>query len=425
MRPTPQKQDLPRLVVDSPEQLRGQVYELADKPMLVGRGSDCQIHVGDPKISRRHAVVWWSDGHTTVEDLASTNGTLLNGHPVYGQTVLHSGDVIDFGPFEVHYEEPRDAAATVVVTDPGHDVGASDRTAGLLKAAAEGSKAAAERAKAAGASSLASEPEGGPAAGPAGGPAADAPMGSAGLEGPTEPSSRVPGAPPKRSEPPSKASRVRPKVSEAPPEAPEVPPKATDVPPKAADVPPPKPTAPPPKPSEPPSVKPGPRYDVGQQGANGNLSNVAGDQYNNPHYNVGRQGAGGNLSNVAGNQYYNQYTTYVGADQRREIFFRRIADIHTRARHLVLVGLLLLLIGAGVSGWAMDGVDPDDTNPLLSQLVHAKAGNVPVGGLGLGTSITGLVLLVVGITLHVVAIVRVRRFEQRQSQQEQRYGSYT
>ncbi|MFJ8623677.1 FHA domain-containing protein [Kitasatospora sp. NPDC093550] len=385
MRPTPQKQDLPRLVVDSPEGLRGRVYELADRPLLVGRGPDCQIHVGDPEVSRRHAVVRWSDGHTTVEDLASTNGTLLNGHPVHGQKVLQSGDVIDFGPFEVHYEEPRDTDATVVVPGPGRGVGAADRTVSLLKAAAEGTEAAAESAKAAGAAGPASEPD----VGPGGRPAADAPMRSAGPDEATEPSSQVSRVSSEGSEAQPKASRVRPK-SES--EASKVPPKPSGVPPI--------PTAPPPKPSEPPSVRPGPSYDVG------------------------RQLAHGNLSNVAGNQYYNQYTYMVG-DKGREIFFRRIADLHTRARHLVLVGLLLLLIGAGVSGWAMDGVDPENTDPLLSQLVHAKSGGVPVGGLGLGTSIAGVVLLVVGITLHIVAIVRVRRFEQRQSQQEQKYGSYT
>ncbi|MFB7616185.1 FHA domain-containing protein [Kitasatospora sp. NPDC056181] len=113
MSPPSQQQALPRLVVDNPGRLRGQVFVLADQPMLVGRDSECQIHVGEPGVSRRHAVVWRSGGHTTVEDLASTNGTRLNGHPVFGQQEVHTGDVLDFGPFEVHYEEPRDSGATV------------------------------------------------------------------------------------------------------------------------------------------------------------------------------------------------------------------------------------------------------------------------------------------------------------------------
>ncbi|AUY48917.1 FHA domain-containing protein [Streptomyces sp. CB01881] len=123
MSPPSQQQALPRLVVDNPGRLRGQVFVLADQPMLVGRDSACQIHVGEPGVSRRHAVVWRSGGHTTVEDLASTNGTRLNGHPVLGQQEVHTGDVLDFGPFEVHYEEPRDSGATV----PG--VGATGPTA--------------------------------------------------------------------------------------------------------------------------------------------------------------------------------------------------------------------------------------------------------------------------------------------------------
>ncbi|MFE1288203.1 FHA domain-containing protein [Streptomyces sp. NPDC058751] len=113
------ERDLPHLVVDRPDRLRGRVFVLDDQPMLVGRDSDCQIQVGDPGVSRRHAVVWRASGRTTVEDLASTNGTMLNGHLVHGQQVLHSGDVLDFGPLEVHYEELRSAARTVQTPKPG------------------------------------------------------------------------------------------------------------------------------------------------------------------------------------------------------------------------------------------------------------------------------------------------------------------
>lgn len=119
MDPPLRERDLPHLVIDRPGQLRGRVFVLDDQPMLVGRDSDCQIQVGDPGVSRRHAVVWRASGRTTVEDLASTNGTMLNGHPVLGQQELHSGDVLDFGPLEVHYEEPRPADRTVQAPKPG------------------------------------------------------------------------------------------------------------------------------------------------------------------------------------------------------------------------------------------------------------------------------------------------------------------
>ncbi|MET7479895.1 FHA domain-containing protein [Streptomyces sp. NPDC005648] len=119
MDPPLRERDLPHLVVDRPDRLRGRVFVLDDRPMLVGRDSDCQIQVADPGVSRRHAVVWRASGRTTVEDLSSTNGTMLNGRPVFGQQVLHSGDVLDFGPLEVHYEELRAADRTVQTPRPG------------------------------------------------------------------------------------------------------------------------------------------------------------------------------------------------------------------------------------------------------------------------------------------------------------------
>ncbi|MER7492264.1 FHA domain-containing protein [Streptomyces pharetrae] len=137
MDPPLRERDLPHLVVDRPNRLRGRTFVLADQPMLVGRDPDCQIQVGDPGVSRRHAVVWRASGRTTVEDLASTNGTMLNGHPVLGQQVLHSGDVLDFGPVEMHYEELRPADRTVQDPKPGVG-GTSDTMPGWGRAPERG-----------------------------------------------------------------------------------------------------------------------------------------------------------------------------------------------------------------------------------------------------------------------------------------------
>ncbi|WP_405362352.1 FHA domain-containing protein [Kitasatospora sp. NBC_00085] len=316
MSPPSREQALPRLVVDSPDQLQGQVFVLADQPMTVGRDSECQIHVGDPGVSRRHAVVWRSGGHTTVEDLASTNGTRLNGHPVLGQQELHTGDVLDFGPFEVHYEEPRDTAVTV----PG--VGAAGLTATV-----------------------------------------------AGVQ----PPGRQAPAPPLPSQPP------RPQWPQPSQQAPS----------------PSHPAPPPPaRPAQPERPQPaaGHRFDVEQQQA-GNLSNVAGNQYN-----------------------------YV-MQARRDSFFREIAATRTRARHLVMAGFLLLVIGGGVYGWALvsfivhtnnaaQSANPDFSVP---DLLGPKVGGVPVGALGFAAAAIGGVLLIVGIVLHVVTTSRRRRFEEEES----------
>ncbi|MEO5663092.1 MAG: FHA domain-containing protein, partial [Nocardioides sp.] len=51
--------------------------ELADQPLLIGRGSDAAIKLDDDYVSTRHARVAASGDEWFVEDLGSTNGTYV------------------------------------------------------------------------------------------------------------------------------------------------------------------------------------------------------------------------------------------------------------------------------------------------------------------------------------------------------------
>ncbi len=62
---------------------------------LIGRASTCDIRLGEATVSRHHARLFFRDGEWIVQDLNSTNGTLLNGRPV-GRAQLHPGDRIEF-----------------------------------------------------------------------------------------------------------------------------------------------------------------------------------------------------------------------------------------------------------------------------------------------------------------------------------------
>jgi diguanylate cyclase (GGDEF)-like protein len=53
-------------------------------------------------ISRKHARLRYAGPVVTVEDLGSTNGTFVNGHPIQGRTVLKSGD--RFQTAAVHFK---------------------------------------------------------------------------------------------------------------------------------------------------------------------------------------------------------------------------------------------------------------------------------------------------------------------------------
>jgi hypothetical protein len=65
-------------------------------PWTVGRSQECDIVVSDPNVSRKHARLSRADNGFVVEDLGSTNGTLLDGAPIDRERI-ESGDELTFG----------------------------------------------------------------------------------------------------------------------------------------------------------------------------------------------------------------------------------------------------------------------------------------------------------------------------------------
>lgn len=61
----------------------------------VGRLPDNTVVIRDECVSRRHcAIVVHRDGHCELHDVASKNGTVLNGSKIHGPTRLRPGDKI-------------------------------------------------------------------------------------------------------------------------------------------------------------------------------------------------------------------------------------------------------------------------------------------------------------------------------------------
>lgn len=74
----------------------------------IGR-EGCDINLPDPEASRRHAVVREVDGGLAIEDLGSTNGTLVNGQRIRGITPLKAGDLLQIGNTKLRVQSPSQA----------------------------------------------------------------------------------------------------------------------------------------------------------------------------------------------------------------------------------------------------------------------------------------------------------------------------
>ncbi len=71
--------------------------ETIDRPVVLGRGGDCDLVLANAGVSRRHArLAPDAAGHWYVEDLGSRNGTFLNGFAA-GRQELADGDRLGFG----------------------------------------------------------------------------------------------------------------------------------------------------------------------------------------------------------------------------------------------------------------------------------------------------------------------------------------
>ena len=75
----------------------GSRAELADAPLLIGRGSDAAIKLDDDYVSTRHARVAASGDEWFVEDLGSTNGTYVGPVRITQPTTIGLGVQVRVG----------------------------------------------------------------------------------------------------------------------------------------------------------------------------------------------------------------------------------------------------------------------------------------------------------------------------------------
>ena len=96
-----------------------QQMPLAKERITIGRRPGNDIVIDHLAISGQHVAITTVGNESFLEDLGSTNGTLVNGQPV-NKHFLQDGDVIELAKYRLQYhaepqrDSPRQASLTII-----------------------------------------------------------------------------------------------------------------------------------------------------------------------------------------------------------------------------------------------------------------------------------------------------------------------
>ncbi len=104
--------------------------------MTIGRRPSNDIHIDNLAVSGEHATISTIGRDIFLEDLGSTNGTLVNGRPIT-KHVLQNGDVIELGKYQLKFVSEAPAISAMAQED-------FEKTMIIRPSAMQTAKAAAE-----------------------------------------------------------------------------------------------------------------------------------------------------------------------------------------------------------------------------------------------------------------------------------------
>jgi hypothetical protein len=118
---------------------------------------------------------------------------------------------------------------------------------------------------------------------------------------------------------------------------------------------------------------------------------------------------------VINNADHLEYVQYV--NQQRENFLREVAATKTKARWLAWTGFLMFVVGFGIFAAAdlsfikgiSDAIQNGGSPSPATSPFGREIGGIPFGLAGWALAALGMMLLIVGIVLHIVATSRRRR----------------
>jgi eukaryotic-like serine/threonine-protein kinase len=114
--PTPQSNARHIQVIDADTKLMTAV-DLADVQLTVGKSPDNDIILNDPSISRKHLRIEWNGNRVKVIDLASKNGTRIDGKPIPPNEaqIWQIGQALQVGSFTLQLALGTSGIVTVLL----------------------------------------------------------------------------------------------------------------------------------------------------------------------------------------------------------------------------------------------------------------------------------------------------------------------
>jgi hypothetical protein len=97
---------------------RDQPFPLVNGEHVVGRNADCGIVVDVAGVSRHHACIEVAGNRVLIGDLASKNGTFVNGKRIAGLTPLEHLDEIGVGAAVLKVRKLMNTASTQTIYRP-------------------------------------------------------------------------------------------------------------------------------------------------------------------------------------------------------------------------------------------------------------------------------------------------------------------
>src|SRR5262245_10387005 len=95
-----------------------QAFRLRSEETIIGRRRGCDVGIPSEAVSRRHCLISVRNGGVTVEDLASVNGTFVNGKRLGSKQLLYPGDRLEVGPVTFVIQYTRGEETVKPSTEP-------------------------------------------------------------------------------------------------------------------------------------------------------------------------------------------------------------------------------------------------------------------------------------------------------------------